>query len=494
MITSPAIFAMSALLSAIFLSMAVLVLRRAREVTGAHALAVQLFGIAWWTGFFGTSFLDIDLLAKHQARDLATVGALATASALAWFAAEYTNSNAWLTPAAIISGLVANVALAIVTATNIGGMLNPSVLPGADPSDRDGGALYWANLLWVTLLLAVATALFLRHHARATQRERRVARVLLATAISPWLANFLRAMHFEPFHIDPVLIGMTIAAVGCAYAFRAGQAQDIEVMARNAFVRDLSDGVIVLADDGMVAAMSAQAAVMVGVPEGSGVGLPVTEAVADPRAWEDCLTGRMDSAEVRDRDGRIRHIRIDRHPLRGRDGHPLGVILVLRDLTGLHVDQLTGVGNRRCFHESTAELIDASVATGQPVCIAAIDLDHLKQLNDTEGHIAGDRALVTAAEAMRDALRVHDRLVRLGGDEFVAVLPGMDLEHVGTAMERVRASVAATPLGITITVGVAAVENSDDLLRAMVRADEALYEAKRAGRNRVVVHSASLTA
>jgi diguanylate cyclase (GGDEF)-like protein len=120
-----------------------------------------------------------------------------------------------------------------------------------------------------------------------------------------------------------------------------------------------------------------------------------------------------------------------------------------------------------------------------------IDIDHFKAVNDEHGHAAGDRVLAGVAGSMRENLRAEDQLGRLGGEEFLALLPDADAHAAATAAEKLRSEVAALEvdyegrdLGVTISAGWATWEGEapDELLQ---RADEALYEAKRSGRDQV---------
>jgi len=156
-------------------------------------------------------------------------------------------------------------------------------------------------------------------------------------------------------------------------------------------------------------------------------------------------------------------------------------------------DPLTGTLNRLALDEESARLFGA---TSRPNTLAAliIDVDHFKRINDEFGHATGDRVLAALAAAIRWRLQPPAVLGRMGGEEFLALLPGMGLAEAMALAERLRVAVATMqPLpdvgvpGITISAGIAAFRpedvDVDDLVR---RADRALYDAKRAGRNRVV--------
>ncbi len=124
---------------------------------------------------------------------------------------------------------------------------------------------------------------------------------------------------------------------------------------------------------------------------------------------------------------------------------------------------------------------------GHPLSIAVLDLDHFKSINDSHGHKTGDEVLIAAAHAMGTHMRAEDSLGRLGGEEFLVLLPDTDSEAAQHMAERVRAEVASapTPVPVTVSIGLATWdgESAEEFLH---RADEALYAAKDAGRNRVM--------
>ena len=158
-------------------------------------------------------------------------------------------------------------------------------------------------------------------------------------------------------------------------------------------------------------------------------------------------------------------------------------------------DVLTGVNNRRQFlHLATTE-ISRSDRYQWPLSVLMVDIDHFKQVNDTYGHEIGDRTLAAVAEAMRKALRPESTLGRLGGEEFAVLLPQADRVAAKTAAERLRHAIEKLPIDlgketihVTVSIGISDVTPDENIDQALQRADQALYQAKKAGRNRVVVH------
>ncbi|EIM04107.1 diguanylate cyclase [Rhodanobacter denitrificans] len=157
-------------------------------------------------------------------------------------------------------------------------------------------------------------------------------------------------------------------------------------------------------------------------------------------------------------------------------------------------DGLTGVYNRRRFLELAR--LERERAQAGPSCIALFDLDRFKLINDTHGHLAGDAVIRGAIEVIRQHCRQGDLVGRYGGEEFVLCLPDTPLSLAREIAERICAALAATtvnhdgrPIPVTASIGIAALRPGESIEQWLSRADKALYEAKRAGRNRCAVAS-----
>ncbi len=163
-------------------------------------------------------------------------------------------------------------------------------------------------------------------------------------------------------------------------------------------------------------------------------------------------------------------------------------------------DSLTGLHNRRYLETHLQTLFEQAANRGKPLSVLVLDIDYFKAVNDTHGHDAGDEVLKEFATRMRKNVRGIDLVCRLGGEEFVVVMPDTDVTVASIVGERVRQKVAseafpihkgARALDVTVSIGLASyvptMTGPDDLVK---KADEALYRAKREGRNRIVVDAA----
>jgi len=156
-------------------------------------------------------------------------------------------------------------------------------------------------------------------------------------------------------------------------------------------------------------------------------------------------------------------------------------------------DQLTGVLNRRGLEEAFAKEIARANRHETLLCAALLDLDNFKKLNDSLGHDAGDSALIHLATVCRNTLRPQDTVARYGGEEFIILLPDTGLDDAINALTRLQRELTRQIFMhdnrktlITFSAGVTQVAPGEDQAVVIKRADEAMYEAKKTGKNRVV--------
>jgi two-component system, cell cycle response regulator len=159
-------------------------------------------------------------------------------------------------------------------------------------------------------------------------------------------------------------------------------------------------------------------------------------------------------------------------------------------------DALTGLFNRRYMESQLAAHVDQATHRGRTLAVLALDIDFFKSVNDTHGHDTGDQVLKELAQRLKRNVRNLDVVCRTGGEEFIIILPETDRDAAQSIAERIRRSVSAKhfcmgsksgPLGLTISIGVANLDGTHDSMDELLkRADQALYRAKREGRNRVI--------
>ena len=154
-------------------------------------------------------------------------------------------------------------------------------------------------------------------------------------------------------------------------------------------------------------------------------------------------------------------------------------------------DELTGIFNRRFLLTQLSALVSGARRHERPLSVAIFDIEYFKRVNDEHGHAAGDAVLAAVALLMRERLREEDWVGRLGGEEFLALLPDVDAAGAATVAENLRSAIEHTGVRsaggvvrVTASVGWATLEDDEEPETLLRRADDALYEAKRTGRNR----------
>ena len=204
-------------------------------------------------------------------------------------------------------------------------------------------------------------------------------------------------------------------------------------------------------------------------------------------------------------DGRRIPVELRSTALRDEDGKLLGIGSVVRDMTlqkemeaelrrAADTDALTGIANRHRFARVAEAEVRRAIRYGHGLAVIVCDIDHFKLVNDRHGHAGGDLALKVFARTAADCLRQPIDLVgRIGGEEFAVILPETDLPGAKVVAERIRKAVAEIEVahagrkfGLTVSLGVSLLQDGETTMEAaMKRADDALYLAKKNGRNRV---------
>ncbi len=186
------------------------------------------------------------------------------------------------------------------------------------------------------------------------------------------------------------------------------------------------------------------------------------------------------------------------------DRRILGFTAVIRTVAGpsfdadklrrlLRTDHLTGAANRAHFFEVAEKAFQSCQRANEPLSLVAIDLDCFKGINDTHGHATGDDVLKAVSKACQSVLRQQDTFARLGGEEFVCLLPGVGRDAALTLADRIRRAIASLEIGtasgtlqVTASLGTATLgPSANSVIQLLAQADEALYAAKKAGRDRV---------
>jgi len=375
---------------------------------------------------------------------------------------------------------------------------------------------YYVHAPYGYVLLVATMVMLVRGIARVHREYRSPLVILLVALLIPTVSDIAYVLGYAPFpELNPTSMVMGISGLLMGIVLYRYRFLDIVPVARSTVFETMTDGVVVIDDHRIV--IDANPAVTqicgcttipVGHPVGEMFPPAVSTAIAEMLAGDTALreVTLPDPGCSTDDPGRVYEIR--RSPLHHRNGRPSGAILVLREVTERvrlyervrelsMVDELTGIYNRRSFLEAGTREIELIRRTPETFLgVLLVDLDNFKEINDTFGHQTGDIVLRRVVEAIRESIRTIDIPGRIGGDEFVVILPGADATAAHRAGERLGASIEAlslkfseTPVTVTASIGVATLDlfrpripTLEELLSA---ADDAMYRAKRSGKNRV---------
>ncbi len=332
------------------------------------------------------------------------------------------------------------------------------------------------------------------------------------------------SMGFLPEDVNPVIFSTTVGLILLTCALLWTRFLEVRPIARELMLNLLPDAMAVVDEKGTIVDCNAHFARLLDRDERAAIGSNLS-AYLPETVWS--LNGGLEatrSLEL-DEEGVARHFQVhlrsfDKHRSQGE------VLVLLRDTTEqtlalkrleeskaeLHTlnnelarlsntDALTGLRNRRYFLDQLSQEYERSARLNQTFAMLSIDLDDFKAINDSYGHSTGDQALISAARAMERECRAVDTLARVGGEEFMVMLLDMNATELESVAERFRQAISDTlvepgggkSFGLTASIGAACINPDTNIQTALRQIDEALYEAKRAGRNRVVVKELLLT-
>jgi diguanylate cyclase (GGDEF)-like protein len=506
-----------------------------RQFPGQRAFVVLSVVMAAWIGISITEHAAVAAACKGTVAVLSWVAILAQPLVLTLFLHQYLNSEqrAATRRARGARVLLALPSLLLVAAAWSNGEHGLFYGPNSRMSapvygmqrlHYDYGPLFYAAIAVNYGWLAAVIGLLIRGFVQARGHQRRQWAAFLVMALVPMSASVAYVgFGVRLMGVDPTSSAFAVALVGFAWLMHRDRLFAVVPLARRLLFAELPDPVIVLDAEGRVAEVNEAARRLGGEPAFE---RPLADWPGFGAALQAHLVrGTRDDA-VLELEHPQRWFEVQRREL-GPAGQAIGALIQLHDVSTRQrahneavrtlaareadldraaadsaalreqalQDPLTGLLNRRALDERYARARRAGDAAP---ALVLFDLDHFKRVNDTYGHPAGDAVLRDFAQVLRGGLRAGDALFRLGGEEFALVMPATP---AATALERVQqlhAAVAQRPLGglpqaVTFSAGIAVAAEAGSTLEALIEAaDQALYAAKRAGRNRSQLAGAAL--
>jgi len=501
-----------------------ILLWRRRRIPGGKALAWMMFAVCEWTLAAAFEAGAASLSAKVLFSKLEYVGSGSVALLLLVFALRHAGAAAWLTARRLaLLTTIPIVNLGIVLANDWHHLVWKGFSEGAPGSHQiiyHHGPLFFAIVAALYVLILPASVVLARTAIRETRAHRRQALAILAASVAPWVGTMLYLLNIETltgFNVIPMSFAVTGVILSLSIA--GLRHFDVVPIARSTLVENMSDAVLVLDADGAIVDANRSASLLLS-PPGRLINQPAAEAFSQwPEILDHCRSAEPCHGEALLSEHPLRYVDVRIAPLRHRDGHLYGRLLVLRDITPrysaerelqrvneqlqeqldeierLHVklrdqairDALTRLFNRRYLEETLPREIARSAREETPLAFLLLDVDRFKSLNDTEGHQAGDAVLQSLGKLLGEETRKGDIACRYGGDEFAVVLPNTSGEAAVQRAEEIRqrfASKTDAGGGTSLSVGVASFPRDGDTDVEILRAaDRALYDAKASGRD-----------
>lgn len=485
-----------------------------RASVGARPLVVFLLALSWWDITYAVFWANIPGPTPYFWLDITLVGAFIVPTAFLIFSLEFSNLQQWLKRPVLLALMIEPILVFTLLWTDpwhnlyFGGKraLNTVKL-------LDAGPVSWANIYYSYFLILLAVAVLVVTYFRSVGIYRKQIALVLAAVIVPWVVHIAFVISggllLADADITPFIF--TVTALIIAFALTRYHLMDILPIARSVLIENMQDCILVLDKQSRIVDVNPSVLDLLKVPAKDIVGQGAAKIFS---AWPDIVENFSDLTQARS-EVKVgeNHYDLRISPLLDSRNQFVGRLMVWRDVTDFKntqaaleklvgMDELTQIHNRRFVLGLAEAEIKRAARLKQPLALALIDIDHFKHINDTYGHPTGDRILVAFVNIFRENVREFDTFARFGGEEFALLMPGTDSDQAYQVCERLRLVLAQTAialdtlettLSVQVSLGIAEFAGEDDSLELLLhRADQALYIAKQAGRNRTVNWQASL--
>jgi diguanylate cyclase (GGDEF)-like protein/PAS domain S-box-containing protein len=488
---------------------------RRRIAKGGKAAFWLLLAITAWSLFYALELMSQNPPANFLFHKLKYFGVISVPLAFLIFALEYTGqqnrlSRRWI----LLLTLLPLITLLLIWTNEAHGLIWGHEIFHWDGLllhvERTYGVWFWVHVAYSYLMLLAGTVLLARATIQSSRLDRWPAIVILAGVLVPWLGNALHLFRLGPWpNLDLTPLAFTWTGLVIIGGLLRFQFFDLVPVARNAIVQSMSDGMFVLDLQDRIIDINTAAEKIIGSPVRQVVGgligrfLPSLVELLDSHRKSD-----QSQLEVPlDQMVGQTYYDVKISPLADRRGRLQGRLVVLRDITQRKqaeeklqilaiTDPLTGIFNRRHFFNLAEKYFQQAQRTREPLSTLMIDIDHFKLVNDLLGHAAGDLVLMEISSILAKNFRSADILARFGGEEFVVLMSNTSEEYARLKAEHLCQTVSTypfqqrgNPVSLTISVGVATLNfgQHQTIDKLIDNADQALYKAKQAGRNRAML-------
>ena len=352
------------------------------------------------------------------------------------------------------------------------------------------------------MLIAYATMIVQFIHGSKTLRSQTA--MIFWGSFFGFIANLANIFGLVPYSIDPTPYALSIGLIFFALTLFKYDLMDIVSFAFDSAVKNMDDAMIVLDNNwGFIYCNDTAKAIFPSLERFS-----VSEKVSNVKEWPDKLLAPQNTEKpfvVEDIEIRETVQRAMVYPILGKNDTRIGISIIIRDITEQKqmlekleemaiTDPLTNIFNRRHFITLMNQRIEMAMRHNLMLGLVLFDLDHFKLVNDNYGHIAGDNVLRTIVERVLQQLRTHDIFARYGGEEFIIMVTENEEDSLLAFADRLRATIEETTflfnnniVSVTASFGATIIKPRQSYEEAMMVVDDALYEAKKRGRNQIVI-------
>jgi diguanylate cyclase (GGDEF)-like protein/PAS domain S-box-containing protein len=487
----------------------ILILQTRRTASGSIPLGIFMFALSWWDLTYSLFWANAAAPYPNFWLYITYLSAVVVPATIMMFALQLSGLGHLLKRPFILALCIEPLFVLISLFTDS----QHGLFFGDTPIEKigmimGGGPIFWTNVIYSYLLILFGYIVLVRRSIQTSGIYRKQIVVILIAISLPWLSSLLFVIGFRPFpNADNTPLTFTIAGLALTYALLRYRLLNIIPIARHVLIENMSDGLLVLDSQNRLVDINPAAEQVLRLTKKSRIGQPVEDVFLD---WSDVVKALSEvnntRVEVSIDYPSSGYLDLKVSPLYDRNRSLIGRLVVWRDITPLKRaqaelqeqairDPLTGLYNRRYLQERLEHELARARRENQPISFVMIDIDHFKKVNDTFGHNAGDIVLQKLATELLSRTRIGDIVCRYGGEEFLAVLPNVTSETAYEIAERWRKlfpgstmPLEYTEIKATVSCGISEFPLHGNTSEELVStADKALYYAKQAGRNRVMI-------
>ena len=505
-----------------------------RSMPGSFALSLLLFSMTIWSFFYALHWLPIPDFLKILTPNITYLGVIAVPSLFLIFSLSFTNHGEWSNRRLLFALAIEPVVTLILVWTNKYHHLVFQSIRLVNQNNiawlqLEHGPWYLVNLVYSYIVILTGFAVLTYGMLRSGPLLRNQYRIILLASFLPWGINIFSEYSLGAGNFDLTPIAFGLSGVLFTYSVIRNRFMNIIPVARSHIIESMSDGVLVVDTQNRIVDINPAMENFLNRRPASFLGKSASEALEMWMDHSEALTSEQETrTELRIPNAPSRYLDLRVTPLYDDFQRLNGRLMVFRDVTDRKQvekklrsandrlqsqlieigtlqsklraqaikDPLTDLFNRRYLDETFDRELARAARESYPVCVIMLDIDHFKKVNDTYGHEAGDFILKALAKTLSARNRRGDFVCRFGGEEFVVVMPNMAVDTAYTRAEDLRTALNAlyVPYGrfnltITISMGIASYPaNGEDRESVLRAADRAMYAAKKAGRDHILMY------